>query len=408
MPNMADISELYEYSEGRLARTATSFVRGKMDEIAWNNRLIGLRGARGTGKTTLMLQRMKKMFPAASEKALYAALDNVWFSGHSLNELVDTFVKHGGTHLFLDEVHKYPNWPQLLKNFYDDYPDLNVVFTGSSLLEIIDSRADLSRRALLYSIQGLSFREYIAIKEGIEFPIYSLQDIVTGHAKISANICQKIKPLACFSDYLTFGYYPYFTEGIDTYNMRLNETVSMILEMELPLLRRVEMSCVPKIKRLLGVIAQSAPFIPNISKLAGQIGITRQTLLTYLTYLQEANLIKNLYKNAAGLSVLQKPDKIYLENTNLMRLFMGKNVNVGNMRETFLANQLSYGHTIEYPVSGDFLVDKKYLFEVGGKNKTEKQLKQERTAEYNGYIAADDVEYGYANKIPLWLFGFMY
>jgi predicted AAA+ superfamily ATPase len=329
-------------------------------------------------------------------------------------DLADRFVKRGGTHLFLDEIHKYPEWARVIKNLYDDYPELSIVFTGSSLLEILNARADLSRRAIVYTMQGLSFREYLNLTAGTAFPVYALEDILHNHEKISAEICASIKPFRYFAAYLQAGYYPYFTEGPDLYPMRLEETVAMILEMELPLLRGVETAYIPKIKQLLAVISESAPFIPNISKLGERIGINRQTLIAYIQYLAEARLTRNLYKEAGGISVLQKPDKLFLENTNLMYLFKGPLWDKGNVRETFLANQLAYEHAITFPDAGDFLVDGKYLIEVGGKNKTRRQLKAaDAEAELSGadsaaWVAADDIEYGYDKKIPLWLFGFLY
>ncbi|GHV93804.1 ATPase AAA [Spirochaetia bacterium] len=401
------MEELKELSRRKVAATSLDIVRSAYGKIKWKSRLIGLRGARGTGKTTLMLQHIKQAFGKEPGRALYVSLDHLWFARHELTELADSFVKQGGTHLFLDEVHKYPEWPRVIKNLYDDYPDLSIAFTGSSLLEILDSRADLSRRAVVYTIQGLSFREYLHLAAGKEFPVISFKDVLSKHEKLSAEICAKIKPFKYFSTYLQTGYYPYFAEGLDTYSMRLEETVSMILELELPLLRKVEIAYVPKLKQLLGIISESAPFIPNISKLGERIGINRQTLLSYLRYLEEARLTRNLYKQAEGIGILQKPDKLFLENTNLMYLFGAARWDKGNVRETFLANQLGYEHTIEFPESGDFLVDKKYLIEVGGKNKTGKQLKG-GGENSQAYIAADDIEYGFGKKIPLWLFGFLY
>jgi predicted AAA+ superfamily ATPase len=292
---------------------------------------------------------------------------------------------------------------------YDDYPELSIVFTGSSLLDILDARADLSRRAVVYTMRGLSFREYLAIGAGKQLDPYPLEDILDSHERIAAEIRDIIRPLQYFQNYLEGGYYPYFTEGLDTYPMRLDETVSMILELELPLLRNVEIAYVPKLKQLLGVISESAPFIPNISKLGERIGINRQTLLSYIHHLEEAHLTRNLYRDVRGIGILQKPDKIFLENTNLMYLLKGKRCEKGTVRETFLANQLGYEHVIELPATGDFLVDGKFLIEVGGKNKTSEQTGDTpQNKQGRAFIAADDIEYGHANKIPLWLFGFLY
>ena len=394
---------LIEKSFQKVRDVDTHFIRSIMNKIDWNDRLIGIRGARGVGKTTLLLQRMKKFLENTSD-ILYVSLDNLWFADHSLPNLVDFFVKRGGRFLFLDEVHKYPNWSQAVKNIYDDFPDLKVVFTGSSLLEILNARADLSRRAIVYDIQGLSFREYLNITQKTDFQTVSLTDILERHKEISDEVLSKVKPLQFFSDYLQHGYYPFFTEGITRFSYRLEEIANLILEVELPMLRRVEAAYVPKIKQLLQIVSEAVPFIPNIDGLSKRIQIHRNTLLSYLYFLQETRLTNHLHKDISGINRLQKPEKIYLENTNLAYTLAEKNTDIGNMRETFFLNQLSYNHTVEYPNSGDFWVDKKYLFEIGGKTKSGKQIKDAS----NACIAADNIEYGFGNKIPLWQFGMMY
>jgi predicted AAA+ superfamily ATPase len=338
------------------------------------------------------------------DKALYVSLDNIWFSNHTLSELVDYFVKREGKYLFLDEVHKYPNWSQELKNIYDDYPTLKVVFTGSSLLEILNARADLSRRAIVYKMQGLSFREFIAFETGIQFESYSLEEILENHTEISRNILSKIKPLPLFELYLKQGYYPFYKENPDMYGSILLEIINMSLEIELPLLRKVDLAYVYKIKQLLLIVAESVPFVPNTSKLSEKMGIVRGTLLLYLHYLDEIGITCNLYKESGGMSKLQKPNKIFLENTNLMYAITPKSVNTGNLRETFFANQLGYKHELHFIDQTDFLISKKYSFEIGGKSKTTKQILELE----NAYIAADNLEFGYKNTIPLWLFGFLY
>jgi len=346
---------------------------------------------------------MKQHLPSDTS-ALYVSLDNIWFSEHRLIELIDSFVKRGGKYLFVDEVHKYPNWSQELKNAYDDYPELKIVFTGSSLLEILNARADLSRRAVVYQMQGLSFREYLNMKLSENFSSYSLQNILENHRDISSDILKKVKPLQYFHYYLETGYYPFSFEMKDLYYTQLEEIVALILELELPALRGVEMSHTIKLKQLLLAIAESAPFTPNIQKLSEQIGINRATLVSYLHYLQETDLTKHLYRDSSGMSKLQKPDKIFLENTNLAYVLAAHRADIGNLRESFFLNQLSYRHKVEYPEKGDFWVDKKYTFEIGGKNKNNRQIYSIPEA----YIAADDIEYGVDNKIPLWMFGFLY
>ncbi|HRN41458.1 MAG TPA: AAA family ATPase [Vicingus sp.] len=398
------MERLIELFRNKLALVPTQLSRSLMSEIHWDAKLIGIKGARGVGKTTLMLQYIKQQLSNELNVTLYVSLDHLWFTENTLVDLADTFVKRGGKHLFLDEVHKYENWTQELKNIYDAYPTLKVVFTGSSLLEILNARADLSRRAIVYHLQGLSFREYLILHTNNDFKKYSLNTILNHHTEISAEVLQHIKPLVYFDDYLKHGYFPFHLEQPDVYYMRINEIISMMLEIELPLLRGVDVGYVARIKQLLYIISQAVPFVPNVSKLSEKIGIERKTLLTYLHYLDEIALTKNLFKESFGISSLQKPQKIYLENTNYMYALNSESANKGNLRETFFANQLKQNHTITYTDLGDFLVDNKYTFEIGRKSKNNKQIKNTS----NSFIAADDIEYGFGNKIPLWMFGFLY
>jgi uncharacterized protein len=395
------MDSLFERYQQKLKYTPTSFVRTIMTEINWEARLIGIKGARGIGKTTLLLQYINIHLKEKLEETLYVSLDALWFNTHTLIDLVTDFVKKGGKYLFLDEVHKYTGWAQELKNIYDDYPELKVVFTGSSLLEILNARADLSRRAIIYNMQGFSFREYLIMETGIAFDRLSLNQILSNHLQEATIINKKIKPFQYFDKYLKGGYYPFYKEQPELYQLRLGEVINMILEIELPLLRGVEMAYIHKIKQLLVIIAESVPFVPNVSKLSEKIGINRATLLSYLHYLQEIGLTLNLFKEAYGISRLQKPSKIYLDNTNLIFTL---SPNEGNIRETFFANQLSYRHQLRYTEKGDFLVDDQFVFEIGGKSKSHRQI-QELS---NAFIIADDIEYGFKNKIPLWLFGFLY
>jgi hypothetical protein len=398
------MENLVEKFRRKIAQIETTFVRSIIDEINWNARLIGIKGARGVGKSTLLLQYIKLNLSSELNSTLYASLDNIWFIDNNLSKMVDEFVKNGGKYLFLDEVHKYPQWSVEIKNIYDDYPELKIVFTGSSMLEILNARADLSRRAIIYSMQGLSFREYLNLQLLENFKKMNLEEILVNHDSISQEIVNKIKPIKHFTDYIKYGYYPYFKEQPDLYFSRVEEVVNMILEIELPQLRNVNITNIKKVKLLLLIIAESAPFIPNISKLSERIGINRETLLNYLHYLNEANLIFSAFKDSHGISALQKPDKIYLENTNLMFALSGKDVNMGNARETFFANQLKYRHKIEISKQTDFVVDHKYSFEIGGKNKGKSQIENLS----NAFIVSDNIEYGFGNKIPLWLFGFLF
>lgn len=397
------MDSLVERHLQRLSYVSTGFIRSLADKIDWQDRLIGIKGARGVGKTTLLLQYIKQHF-GNSPEALYVSLDNIWFSENRLSSLVDIFVKRGGRHLFLDEVHKYPSWSQEIKNIYDDYPQLQVVFTGSSLLGILNARADLSRRAIIYRMQGLSFREYLGMYHHINLEIVSFEEILHDHTAISSAILAKTKPLKYFADYLRHGYYPFYLENPAQYDTKIGEVINMILEIELPLLRNVDVAYIQKIKQLLQIIASSAPFVPNITKLSERIGITRNTLIAYLLYLDEVRLVNSLYKEGHGISKLQKPDKLFLENTNMAYTLASGNTEIGNMRETFFVNQLSYLHHVDYALQGDFLINKEYLFEIGGKKKTNKQIKGIEGA----FIAADEIEYGAGNKIPLWMFGMLY
>lgn len=387
----------------KIDATPMDFSRSLMETIRWEARLIGIKGARGVGKTTLILQYIKKNIPI-DQSSLYVSLDNIWFADNTISSLVDQFVKQGGKFLFLDEVHKYPNWSQELKNIYDDYPELKIVFTASSLLEILNARADLSRRAIVYTMQGLSYREYLNLKLGLQLPVYSLKDILERHTDIGREINSQIRPLQNFSAYLQQGYFPFFQEVPELYFQRVEEIINLILEIELPLLRKVDVAYVSKLKQLLQIISESVPFVPNVTKLSERIGVNRNTFVSYLYFLEEAHITRNLYKDAKGITQLQKPNKIFLENTNLQYALSPNQANIGNVRETFFLNQLSVKHVLEYIDGTDFLVDYLYQFEVGGKSKSKRQIRNQD----NNYLVVDDVEYGMGNTIPLWLFGFLY
>ena len=387
----------------RIDTISTSFVRDMMNHIEWDARLVGIKGARGIGKTTLLLQRIK-LHHQLDGTVLYVSADNIWFGSHTLYDLANDFYMHGGKYLYIDEVHKYPNWSQELKNIYDDIPGLHVVFTGSSLLQILNASADLSRRAIIYEMQGFSFREYLNLNYGLQLPSFSLDEMLSHHAEIERLISGKIMPLQFFHDYLKNGYYPFYNELPKLYGYRLNEVMNFIIEFEIPQLRSVDVAYVHKVKQLLGIIAESAPFTPNISKLSERIGISRNLLLAYLKALHDSRLIFSAHKHSEGISILQKPDKIYLENPNLMYAIADANTNIGNVRETFAANQLRYHNQVNLSPNSDFLVDQKYTFEIGGQNKNYKQIENLP----NAYILSDDIEYGYDRKLPLWLLGFLY
>ena len=388
-----------------LAATSTGCVRSLMNDIHWDARLVAIRGARGVGKTTLMLQFLKLHYADDWKTALYASLDSAYFTQHSLSELAELFYQRGGKHLFLDEVHKYPSWSREIKNIYDEYPDLKIVFSGSSLLKILNAEADLSRRCISYDMQGLSYREYLLFYHQIDIPPYSLDEILFESDRVCMEVNEKCRPLAYFQEYLQNGDYPFYMEGGGDYYTRIENVVNMILEIELPQQCGVDVGNIRKVKSLLAILSSEVPLMVDITKLSALAEMSRTTLLTYLQYLNRAKLIHLLYSDLFSLKKLQKPDKIYMENTNLLYALSLKEVNKGTLREVFMVNQLSYCHRIEYCTrSADYTVDGKYVIEVGGKNKDGRQIAREN----NAFIAADDTEYAFGNKIPLWAFGFLY
>lgn len=388
-----------------LAATSTTYIRSLMETIHWDARLIAIRGARGVGKTTLMLQYLKLHYPNDTKSALYASLDSIYFTQHTLMELVEQFYLKGGKHLFLDEVHKYPTWSQEVKNIYDEYPELRIVFTGSSLLRILNAEADLSRRCISYNMQGLSYREYLKLYHSIEIRPYTLNEIVTNPDAVCSDVNAKCRPLAYWDEYLQNGYYPFYMEGASDYYSRIENVVNLILEIELPQQCGVDIGNVRKLKSLLAILSSETSFTVDMTKLSTLSEMSRTTLLAYLQYLDKARLIHLLYSDLNSVKKLQKPDKIYMENTNLLYALSLKEVNKGTLREVFMVNQLSYQHRVEYcSRNADYTVDGKYIIEVGGKSKDGKQIADES----NAYIAADNIEYPSGNKIPLWAFGFLY
>ncbi len=372
-------------------------------DIDWNDRLIGVTGARGVGKTTFLLDHMKYALPK-SNKAVYASLDDLYFSTHTLVEFADEWQKKGGTHLFLDEVHKYQNWSQELKNIYDRYPMLQVVFTGSSLLHIHQGKADLSRRAVMYSMNGLSFREFLQIETGERFAAYSLQAILKEHEEIAQEILRKVKPLEHFEKYLSHGYYPYYLESNKTYHKKLISTMWLMLEVDLPYMRHVEVKYIHKIKKMLTYIAHSLPFQPNVTKLASDLEISRHTVMLYLNYLEESEILNLLHSPSSTDTHMAKPEKVYLHHPNLAYAIHAQKPEIGMLRESFFFNQVNNVYSVQSNPYGDFLVEEQHVFEIGGRSKTRKQIKHNQEA----FIAADNLEYGHDKTIPLWLFGFLY
>ena len=395
---------LFQLNDQLLGLTSTDFVRSIMDDIPWDERLVSIRGSRGVGKTTLLLQYQKLHYGINNRKALYVSLEGAYFTRNSLVDFARQFYLQGGERLFLDEVHNYPNWSREIKEIYDFYPMLKIVFTGSSLLQILNADADLSRRCLNYTMQGLSFREYLKFYHDIDVPRYSLQEILSDNASICSAIFRQFRPMEFFNDYLTQGYYPFRKESPERYPMKVENLVDVILNIELPKLCGVDISKVRNLKALLVVMASNVPMLVDVSKLSTMIGLSRMSTLAYLQYLHRAALIRLLYSDDLSVKKLQKPDKILLENSNLLPVLSLEKPNLGTMRETFFCNQLGYKHQIEYTRQGDFLIDHKLTFEIGGKSKDGKQVAQAE----NSYIAADDMEFPVGNKLPLWLFGLMY
>jgi predicted AAA+ superfamily ATPase len=390
-------------SERLTEYTKDSFKRGLYHQINWNNRLIGIKGARGTGKTTLLLQRIKSLGRSASEVA-YFTLDDLYFTTNSLVETAAEFRKKGGKILFLDEVHKYLNWATHLKNLYDLYPDLQIVFTGSSIVDISRQEVDLSRRVLMYELPGMSYREYLAFEEILTIEALPLHLLMSENQDWKSFFPRGFKPLQYFESYLSSGYYPFFREDKQGYVRRIQQLIRMIVEYDMAELQDFDIRNAKKMLQLLYILAENVPFKPNLSDLADKSGIHRNSVTNYLHFLEQAKLIQLLYKGGNSVTVLQKPEKIYLENTNLAYALSIQKPDIGNLRETFFMNQVSYRHSIQESPISDFLVNGMYTFEVGGKNKSKKQIE----GLTNAYLVKDDIETGFGNTIPLWLFGFLY
>lgn len=386
----------------KYALVQTKYIRDFINTIDWNNRFIGIKGSRGVGKTTLILQYIRLNYEP-NNTVLYISLDHFYFLENRLYDLANEFYKKGGEFLAIDEVHKYPNWAIELKNIYDDMPDLKIVFTGSSLLHLTEAKADLSRRVVMYKMPGLSFREFLEFETKSSFKSYSLDEILNKHIEIAILIKQKIKPLKYFSDYLNYGYYPFYLENKKSFHQKLHEVVLTILEVDIPQFAHVQTSNIIALKKLVAVISRSVPFKPNMNALSERTGISLNTMKTYIKLITDAELLQLLYVENKGINSLNKPEKIYLNNASLMHN-LSSSVDIGNKRETFFFNQLSNKHQVNASKKTDFFIDQKYSFEIGGKHKTQKQI----IGLPNAYIVKDTIEIGYDSTIPLWLFGFLY
>ncbi len=386
---------LYQKYETLLQNTTTDFKRYLYKKVSWDSRMIGIIGARGVGKTTMILQYIKENLD--TKKALYVSADDIYFGKNKLVDLADDFYKNAGEYLFIDEIHKYTDWSRELKNIYDSFPDLKVVFTGSSILDILKGSADLSRRAIIYKLHGLSFREYLNFFHHYEIDVYSLKQIINNEVKLK-NIKH---PLPLFKDYLIRGYYPFGIEN--EINLRLGQIIVQTIETDIPQYANLNVGTSRKLRRLLSIIAESVPFKPNFSKLAKMLNVSRNSLDDYFSYMGKAGLIGQLRNETSGIRRLGKVDKVYLDNTNIIFNLVGDKSNIGNIRETFFFNQMRVKNEVISAKKADFIIDN-YTFEIGGKNKQQKQIEKDDKS----FVVKDDIEFGYRNVIPLWAFGLNY
>ena len=389
------MDELYELMQNQLENVSTDFLRYQYDRINWDARMLALVGPRGVGKTTLFLQRIK--LAHSIRDALYVSADHMYFADHLLFETVERFVKGGGTFLFIDEVHKYPDWSRELKAAYDAFPDVRIRITGSSVLDIEHGEADLSRRAPKREMQGLSFREFLAIKHGVEAPVFSLDDVLAHRAAIPGVS----HPLPLFGEYLRNGYYP-FGDDPD-FALQLGQVITRTLENDIPQYANMNAATGRKLKKLMAAVSELSPFKPNMTRLAGQIQASRNNVEDYLMYMEKAGMIAQLRSAASPLDDLDKVEKVYLDNTNILYNLAGSRAEIGTVRETFFMNQLRVNHGVRASAKGDFEVEG-ITFEVGGRSKTRKQIEDLERA----YVVKDDIEHGHGNVVPLWAFGLLY
>lgn len=388
------MNQLQDRYRKLLLETDTKFHRYIYDKINWNSRMIGLTGPRGVGKTTLILQYIKENL--SPDISLYVTAEDFYFADHRLLDLADSFVKHGGKYLFIGEIHRYKDWSKELKLMYDYHPELKVVFTGSSVLDINKGVADLSRRAVMYNMQGMSFREYLLFFHDMEFPVYTMDDILQRRLVIPSHF----HPLQFFADYLIHGYYPF---SMDNNSVYIQQIVNIALESDIPQYAGMNVSTGRKLKQLLAIIAKSVPFKPNISSIATALNVSRNSVADYCLYIEEAGLIAQLRDSTGGIRGLGKVNKIYLDNPNLIYCLGGEKADIGNIRETFFFNQMRVNHDVITSPASDFQIDE-YTFEIGGRKKGNKQI--EGLA--NAFVVKDDIEFASANTIPLWHFGFNY
>lgn len=389
------MEQLYEFFNRKLKSTPTNFLRYKYERIKWDGRAFGIVGPRGVGKSTMILQHIKLNLDTAD--TLYVSADHMYFSEHSLVDLADYFVKMGGKHLFIDEIHKYDDWSREVKQIYDSYEDLQIVISGSSILDIYKGMADLSRRLPIYEMQGLSFREYLRLFHGINVPVYSLNEILSH----KATLLDVKHPLPLFKDYLRRGYYPFGRD--EEFDMELLQVINQTMEVDIPTHLQANVSLGKKLKSLLMVVSKSVPFKPVMQRLAEATGISRNDIPNYLVYMERAGMIIQLRNSTGGIRGLGKVEKLYLDNTNLIYALSPEHADIGNVRKTFFMNQARVMNDVTSSSISDFEINGK-TFEIGGRKKGQKHIENAE----EGYIVKDDIESGYANVIPLWAFGLNY
>ena len=397
------MEELLEISESLILQVELRFKRSLFEKIQWSDRLIGIKGARGVGKTTMLLQWLKAQDLAPRQRA-YLSMDELYFTNNSLIDLAKAFYQQGGKVLVLDEVHKYPTWSIEIKNLYDRYKDLKIIFTGSSIIDISNQEADLSRRALIYELPGLSYREYLEFTYNQKLPILELDQITSPEANIRDFFENDFKPLLHFKQYLHHGYYPFYQENKETYHQRIQQLVRTIVEFDMAELKGFDIRHAKKMLQLLYLVSQEVPFKPNINSLSDKTKIHRNTINNYLYFLHDARLVNLLYASSLGIVGLQKPEKVYLQNTNLLYALSENPPSIGTVREVFFCNQLHVKHRVSHSSTTDFVVDGNLHFEIGGNNKGNKQINNLEKA----WVVKDDLEYPASQTLPLWLFGFLY
>ena len=395
---------LFKKHKMLISQINTGIVREMMHSVNWERQLVAIRGSRGVGKTTLIRQYIKQNYGISAGEALYCVMDSMYFTNHTLLDLAEQFHMMGGSHLFLDEVHRYPTWSREIKEIIDLYPNMKITFTGSSLIQILNADADLSRRVLSYTMEGLSFREYLQFYKGIHIPVYGLEDIMTNYDDICAEINRMCHPQPLFEEYLRVGYFPFYDGEEEEYYSRIENVIDFIVGQELPQFCGVDAANTRKVKALIQFLADSVPYELNIAKLSARLELNKNTVLSYINSLGRAELLLLLYSDSKTITRLQKPDKIYLHDPNMFYA-LGYGEKIGTIRECFLINQLSVKHTVEYgKEQGDFIIDGNITIEVGGPDKTFEQVADIP----NSYIFADRIELPVGKKLPLWMAGLVY